>query len=345
MQSSQALKWLSEEYFDLNGFHVDVLEKPPTPLEFSRLVHISRPVLIKGDPVGFKAAPNPGLWTDEYLAETMGSRSISVAVTPNGRADAITTGPDEKLYFAEPCVESMTMSDLLAKLSDHKRGSSENSETYYLQSQNGNLYSSRFFEGMDDPSEFEPLRRGVPSEISWCSQALDRTPDAVNIWIGDEKSVTSIHSDPYENVYTVIRGEKHFTLLPPTEGWCLKERTYPHATYVRNIDTCQLRLEPSPKEVAPVRWSSVADPQLPGSLSDKAHPIHVVVKSGETLYLPAGWWHHVQQSGKTIALNYWYDIEMRGMAWVLLSFLRNVKEVPSGNEDDMDTKDQENTID
>ena len=83
---------------------------------------------------------------------------------------------------------------------------------------------------------------------------VDRSPDAVNLWIGDEKSVTSIHSgtlwntsmplevlrcvplthartraltDPYENIYTVIRGAKHFTLLPPTEGWCLQGQPYP----------------------------------------------------------------------------------------------------------------------
>lgn len=28
--------------------------------------------------------------------------------------------------------------------------------------------------------------------------------------------------DPYENIYTVVRGAKHFTLFPPTEGWCLQ---------------------------------------------------------------------------------------------------------------------------
>lgn len=66
----------------------------------------------------------------------------------------------------------------------------------------------------------------------------DRQPDAVNLWIGNGRSVTSIHNgqcrqcqslilysdrtDPYENIYTVVRGAKHFTLLPPSEGWCLQ---------------------------------------------------------------------------------------------------------------------------
>ena len=28
-------------------------------------------------------------------------------------------------------------------------------------------------------------------------------------------------SDPYENIYCVIRGKKIFTLFPPSEGWLL----------------------------------------------------------------------------------------------------------------------------
>jgi hypothetical protein len=31
-------------------------------------------------------------------------------------ADAVTRGPDNKLYFAEPFVEQMTMADFLSKL-------------------------------------------------------------------------------------------------------------------------------------------------------------------------------------------------------------------------------------
>ena len=53
-------------------------------------------------------------------------------------------------------------------------GCSGNQEIHYLQSQNGNLYTSRYFEfgADDDPSEFKSLREDVPSEIYWCSEAL-----------------------------------------------------------------------------------------------------------------------------------------------------------------------------
>lgn len=197
--------------------------------------------------------------------------------------------------------------------------------------------------------------------------ATGKSPDAVNLWIGDSKSITSIHSglskfyhkfnklfillDPYENIYTVVRGVKHFTLLPPTEGWCLKgaschvlslflvlftrfftERMYPHAVYKRS-PASNLVLEPSPSR-SNIRWSSILEPHIPGNLPPDAHPIHITLKRGDTLYLPAGWWHQVRQSGGvTVALNWWYDIEMCGMTWVLLSFLRGIEDVPSGDED------------
>lgn len=61
-------------------------------------------------------------------------------------------------------------------------------------------------------SELEPLLDDVPKEVPWASEALgesvpstelpvvltdasvDRTPDAVNVWIGGSRSVTSVHS-------------------------------------------------------------------------------------------------------------------------------------------------------
>ncbi|KAM5535511.1 hypothetical protein V8D89_010848 [Ganoderma adspersum] len=333
---SKTLKWLSEEYHGLNGTQYDVLDEIPTPLEFSRLVHISRPVLIRESAIS--EDDDQHAWSKEWISGKMGDSEISVAVTPNGRADAVTSGLDGKLYFAEPHTRKMKMPSFLETLSSDTEGApyhEHSGEVHYLQSQNGNLFTSQYFDlsGEDDSSEFEPLRDHVPSEIPWCSEALDRMPDAVNLWIGDGRSVTSIHSDPYENIYAVIRGAKHFTLLPPTEGWCLKERQYPHATYSRSSSSGELELIPSPPSMPLVRWSSVADPTAPGAFPPEAHPIHVTVKAGETLYLPAGWWHYVRQEGFTVAVNYWYDMEGRGMSWVWMNFFRGTEEPPLGNEE------------
>jgi jumonji domain-containing protein 7 len=64
--------------------------------------------------------------------------------------------------------------------------------------------------------EFAPLASDVDSHISWASEALDSLPDATNVWIGNERSVSALHKDNYENIYCQITGHKKFPLsLPP----------------------------------------------------------------------------------------------------------------------------------
>ncbi|KAJ7591015.1 Clavaminate synthase-like protein [Mycena floridula] len=325
MASSESLEWLSQEYHDHNGSYIQILESPPTSLEFAKIVRISRPVVIKG----LQIPASSKTWTDKYLAETMGDKPISIAQTPNGYADAVTEGPDRRKFFVEPYIQSMTMVELLKAL----REDSTDKSCYYLQSQNGNVYSSQFFtEGSDDTSEFEALRSDIPPEIPWCSEAFGGSPDAVNLWIGNGVSFTSIHSDPYENIYTVVRGAKHFTLLPPTDGCCLEERLYPHAVYAPESSSSS-KLVVTPSTLPPVRWSSISDMD---DLPPTAHPLNVTLLAGETLYLPVGWWHHVRQAPTTtIALNWWYDIDNQGLTWVLLNFLRPTS-VADGNLEDED---------
>jgi len=263
----------------------------------------------------------------------LGNRQLEVMCRSFGlkkfhsHADAIAKGPDGKKYFVEPWAEKMTMKELLSRL---EKESSSQSEVFYLQSQNGNLFNNS-----DDDmseSEFEPLLQDIPESIEWATEAFGDPPEAVNIWIGNGASVTSVHSDPFENLYTVVRGQKHFTLFPPTEGWCLQERTYPHATYTRENSESQLRITPSSSP--PVRWSSVQDPTDEVSLRPEANPLHISLSAGDTLYLPVGWWHHVRQTGLTIALNWWYDFEIRGTNFVWLNFLRGeTEDLPDGNEE------------
>ena len=140
--------------------------------------------------------------------------------------------------------------------------------------------------------------------------------------------------DPYENIYAVVRGSKHFTLLSPTEGYTLHEQRVPHARYTRPSPTSPLHLSlidpPST-----VRWAEV-DPSLSSLDTQETGALRVTVQEGESLYLPAGWWHHVAQSGDRsgvcIAVNWWYDVEMRGMAWTWMAFLRRMS-TPEGEDE------------
>ena len=131
----------------------------------------------------------------------------------------------------------------------------------------------------------------------------------MNIWIGDHKSVSSLHKDPYENIYAVVTGQKRFRLLPPTSQPFLHEQLYKQAVYNKGEEW----------EVKPLDEDSI--PWIPVDLGDMdlkkfpklqhVRPITVTVSAGELLYLPALWYHQVEQEddqvGRCIAVNYWYD--------------------------------------
>ena len=40
------------------------------------------------------------------------------------------------------------------------------------------------------------------------AEALGSLPEAANLWIGSDASVTSFHHDHYENMYAVVSGTK-----------------------------------------------------------------------------------------------------------------------------------------
>jgi len=112
--------------------------------------------------------------------------------------------------------------------------------------------------------------------------------------------VSSLHRDPYENIYTVIRGKKIFKLFPPTYRGKIVYKEFPvvRCYYNQSISKWERKTE---KGIDSVRWIEN------GVDGVDASPIIVEVKPGETLYLPAGWFHQVYQEDITIAVNYWYD--------------------------------------
>lgn len=54
----------------------------------------------------------------------------------------------------------------------------------YVQHQNDSLRSE--FANLIEDRDIEP-------EIPWASEALNQKPEAVNLWIGDRRAVTSFH--------------------------------------------------------------------------------------------------------------------------------------------------------
>lgn len=272
------------------------------PLQFYRdYVSKSQPVLIKG---GCEHFPATTKWNVEYFLKNFSNKLLRVDVTPNGYADAVTYmkthfSLNDKLFLmAEE--KQMLMSEFLQSLTEPQQG-----HICYIQSQNSNLTNmlSEFVTDIDE-------------DVDWASAAFDKKPDAINFWMGDSRAVTSMHKDPYENIYCVIDGYKDFILIPPTDIPYVPYKQFDCGNYV-NVTPEKFEVIPQSEDEGSekcrkILWVDI-DPLDPNIVEypdfKKAHLYKVRVHKGDCLYLPALWFHHVQQSHGAIAVNYWYDME------------------------------------
>ncbi|XP_052759171.1 bifunctional peptidase and (3S)-lysyl hydroxylase Jmjd7 isoform X2 [Galleria mellonella] len=291
----------SELYLGREIAETDIVD----PLDFYRdYVSKNIPVVIRGACATWEASAK---WNASYFRQTIPDKKITVAVTPNGFADGITKNDKGIEYFVTPCEVEMTMTEFLDSL-DTKQ---ENYITY-IQRQNSNL-----------TEDFKELICDVDTEIHFASEAFNKSPDAVNFWMGDERAVTSMHKDPYENIYCVIDGYKDFILIPPTDLPYVPYRRYPQAEFRQNgnkwdivpinnssnlkcAHTCQTERDEC-DGCAGLPWICI-DPLAPDYTNfpefKQANQFRVRLNKGDCLYLPSLWFHHVRQSHGCIAVNY-----------------------------------------
>jgi len=297
-----ALENLSQEAKELYlGNQIPTINFVPEPLQFYRdYVSQNRPVIIKQ---GVGHWPALHKWTNKYLEDQLGELQVTVTATPNGYADA----PDGD-YFMMPEERQMSMSQFIRCIENPTKD-----EVLYIQKQNSNLID-----------EFKSIIDDVDSEISWASLAFNKNPDAVNFWMGDERAITSMHKDPYENIYCVVRGHKDIILQPPTDLPWIPYKELTPGVYRRSEDVWKKDIDEDSDKVS---WI-VIDPINPDL---EQHPdyrnssiFRLRLEQGDCLYLPSFWFHHLSQSQGCIAVNYWYDMEF-DIKYNYYNLLHNLK--------------------
>jgi jumonji domain-containing protein 7 len=184
-------------------------------------------------------------------------------------------------------------------------------------------------------NEYSALFQDVAPEIDFARIALGEKAEAINLWIGNSKSVTALHKDNYENIYIQVIGQKHFVLLPPICMPSIKEQELEPAIYIRDGDKLKITKEEGDK-VPFATWDPDASSSSSTLSSEETRytqlaaemTMRVTLEKGDMLYLPALWYHKVSQScsaeGICCAINYWHDMEFRGGFWAMNQFVRQV---------------------
>ena len=316
-----------------------------TALRFFReFVSQSKPLIINGL-VDHWAVDH---WADdEYICDASNDPEVSVNVTPNGWGDCIHKIRGGEDVFVRPEERTMKLSEFLSILdgvdSEHFDGAA------YISHQNDSLRT-----------QFSALMKDVDDVLPLAREAFDSMPDASNLWLGNEKSVSSLHKDHYENMYVVVHGVKHFLLFPPADVAFLENgvddqnfrtsrfiycRSDPQNETDRNDETEDGFHDHEFENAIPLEdnssspsWKVLMDDDGEGGCvtttpwvrpwdestgpPPRTSPIEVVVRKGQVLYLPALWYHQVSQRGRTIAVNYWHDMVF-DHKWIYHNFVRN----------------------
>lgn len=161
-------------------------------------------------------------------------------------------------------------------------------------------------------------------------------------------------------MYCVVKGQKHFTLLPPVDVACLYEHEFPSMRYRHSasveLDSTgdgddNVPLAPDNDEAARLTklfhekypqhasWRIVSSPDTGDTpwipvdplnidtskypLAKHLKPLQCVVNAGEMLYLPAMWYHRATQLCPTISVNYWHDMEF-DCRYVYYNFVHDI---------------------
>ncbi|PNS17599.1 Lysine-specific demethylase 8 [Sphaceloma murrayae] len=299
---TEALIDLLDSYNSFNAACVDVLQEEPSPLEFMRYVALNRPFVVR---LGAREWTASQAWSAAYLTRVMRDQRVQVATTPFGNADAVLKDPITcQKIFVEPLEQYEPFDQVLQYIVAHGRGDIYG-PVKYLQTQNDNLRE-----------EYAPLFDDVPRSIPFARIALQKDPDAVNFWLGNQTSVTALHKDNYQNVYAQIRGRKHFILLPPVAAPAAAEAALGLARYEQHRpdgtgeDFGLRAVLVQPEESVPVpTWNPFTDKIPPNDFGKHIVPLHVTLHEGDMMYLPAMWYHAVRQStgdeGFSCSVNYW----------------------------------------
>ncbi len=135
--------------------------------------------------------------------------------------------------------------------------------------------NNRVLEG----SELHPLLADIEMFPEYLN--LDSWAGRVFLWFGPKGTVTPLHHDTMNIFMAQIYGEKHVTLISPDQTHLV----YNHFGVYSDVDCENPDFEKHP-------------------LFQGVDKIEIVLRPGEVLFLPVGWWHHVRALDIGITLSF-----------------------------------------
>lgn len=140
---------------------------------------------------------------------------------------------------------------------------------YYMVPYNGNF---------DNPA-FKPLLNDIEIFPDYLDSTLQQT--RIFFWFGPEGTITPLHHDPCNVLLAQVYGKKRVRLISPNQ----KHLLYNQIEVYSEVDL----LEPDYEKYPRFKEVEVID---------------VILEPGEVIFLPVGWWHHVESLDIAISVSF-----------------------------------------
>lgn len=114
-----------------------------------------------------------------------------------------------------------------------------------------------------------------------------------NVWIGTRGTVTSLHSDPDDNLLCQVAGYKYVRLY--RSGGAHEDKLYAHS--MRNKGANRFGTSPVRVEAPDLEEY----PEFATAEYDEA-----ILSPGDMLYLPRSHWHYVRALSTSVSFNFWF---------------------------------------
>ena len=157
----------------------------------------------------------------------------------------------------------------------------------------------RLLAQMDDPNpaalyiESTPTTEYLPPFAAANPQPLLPPSVTPRVWIGNTLTVQT-HFDQSSNIACVVGGRRRFTVFPPDQLANL---------YVGPIE---FNISGPPISMVPLKSPDLARfPRFADALRSSSH---AELAPGDAIYIPYGWWHHVESLAPfNVLANYWWN--------------------------------------